>query len=581
MTWWISRSTRLSYEKAAVAKLEASVDWLRVGRWKANADLVMYVDFYIVHGDEEFAFEMIYPSVFPDAPPMIHTKDRSRVSQHQYDADGELCLEYRPDSWQPSISGADMIGSCQRLLSEERPKKGEVLYARSAHVASLGRDMRSKPFRFLVTENDINALSALPEHTPNPFSLRSRDAAGIFVLAISYLGAKEEPIWNSDLLLPKWDTNLSGFVVRVSGASYFREMKSDALRAYLESIELVELSNSLFDGDGIVHLLVGDAEYWTLFCIYGKAKDRKVIRYTTLRVPVEKQRLPDYFASLSDKKVGIVGCGSVGSKIAASLCRSGVGNFFLIDEDIFFPGNAIRNELDLNDTGAHKAYALRDRLLKIAPKADIKALRMSLGGQESANSLAGALESLGECDLLIDATAEPTAFNMLASVSTRRRKPMIWVEVLAGGIGGIVARARPDIDPVPLAARTQIEIWCNDQGVDWVRPSDAGRYDGRDGDGTPLIADDAEISIMSAHATRFASDILARPEASIFPVSAYVVGFSSEWLFTAPFDTRPIALQPKGEWGEAVDTVAPEALVQLLKDHLPSKEGADATPATE
>ncbi|MCT4372027.1 ThiF family adenylyltransferase [Yangia mangrovi] len=40
---------------------------------------------------------------------------------------------------------------------------------------------------------------------------------------------------------------------------------------------------------------------------------------------------------LADKSVGIVGCGSVGSKVAASLCRTGVGKFLLIDEDIFFP----------------------------------------------------------------------------------------------------------------------------------------------------------------------------------------------------------------------------------------------------
>ncbi len=149
---------------------------------------------------------------------------------------------------------------------------------------------------------------------------------------------------------------------------------------------------------------------------------------------------------------------------------------------------------------------------------------------------------------------------------------MIWVEVFAGGIGGIVARARPDIDPVPLAARSQIEVWCNDQGVDWIRPEEVGRYDGRDGEGEPLIAEDAEISIMAGHATRFASDILARPEASVFPFSAYVVGFSSEWLFNEPFDTRPIDFRPDGEWGGSIDMLEPEAFAQLLREHLPAED---------
>lgn len=581
MTWWLTRSTRLASEKAIIADLEASVDWLRVRNWHANSNLAMCVDFLVVNGDKEFVFQMIYPSVFPDAPPMIYTEDKSRISLHQYGADGELCLEYRPDNWNSSITGADMISSCQRLLSEERPDKDNILHARSAHVASLGRDMRSKHFRFLVTENDINALNMLPECKPTPFGLRDRMVTSTFVPIFSHLGSKEELVWTSDLLLPKGGTEETGFALRISGAENISKMKLDELRTFLEDLNLIDLANSLFDADSFEYLLVGDEGSWILSCIYGKDQDRKDIQYTTLQIPSEKQRLPDSFEFLEDKKVGIVGCGSVGSKIAASLCRSGIGKFFLIDDDIFFPGNVVRNELDLNDTGTHKSHALRDRLLKINPKADIKALRIALGGQESASSMAGALESLGECDLLIDATAEPTAFNMIASVSTRRSKPMIWVEVFAGGIGGIVARARPDIDPVPLSARAQIEAWCNDQGVDWIRPVDSDRYDGRDGDGIPLIADDAEISIMAAHAARYASDILARPEASIFPNSAYVIGFSSAWIFEQPFDTRPIILQQNGEWGETVDTLDPASAIKLLKEHLPSKEDADATADTK
>ena len=581
MTWWLTRSTRLASEKAVISNLEASVDWLRVRKWHANTDLAMCLDFLVVNGDKEFVFQMIYPSVFPEAPPMIYTEDKSRISLHQYGADGELCLEYRPDNWKSSITGADMIASCQRLLSEERPDKDQILHARSAHVASLGRDMRSKHFRFLVTENDINALNILPECEPTPLGLRDRNVTSIFASTLSYLGSKEEPIWTSDLVLPKVGTELTGYAVRVVRADDFGQMKLDELRTFLESHDLIEMSNSLLDSDSFEYLLVGNNENWRLYCIYGETQDRKIVCYTTLQIPSEKQRLPDSFESLKDKRVGIVGCGSVGSKIAASLCRSGIGKFFLIDEDIFFPGNVIRNELDLNDTGIHKAHALRDRLLKINPKADIKALRIALGGQESASSMMGALESLGECDLLIDATAEPTAFNMIASVSTLRRKPMIWVEVFAGGIGGVVARARPDIDPVPLLARAQIEVWCNDQGVDWIRPADGDRYDGRGGDGTPLIAEDAEISIMAAHAARFASDILARPEASIFPRSAYVIGFSSEWLFDEPFHTRPIDLRPVGEWGEVVDILEPDATLQLLKEHLPSRKDANATSAAK
>ena len=572
MIWWMTSNARLSSEKAKIAELEATVDWLQVFRWRINVDAAMCVDFQVINEDEVFIFQMVYPSVFPDAPPMVYTKDRTQISFHQYGADGELCLEHRPDNWQPSVTGADMIISCQKLLLEERSAEGKVLFAHSAHVASLGRDMRSKHFRFLVTEHDIKILNALNEREPTSVFLSERSSSSLYISTLSHVGANEESALPSDFVFPEGRANDVGLVVRLVGVGSPSASNADELRALLESFELVDLCDSLLNSNSFSHLLIGDDESWSFFCIFGEINDRKVINYTTLRLPSEKQRLPDSSSSLSSKTVGLVGCGSIGSKVATSLCRSGVGSFFFIDEDIFFPGNVIRNELDLNDTGAHKAHALRDRLLRINPHMDIKALRLSLGGQESANSMAGALESLGECDLLIDATAEPKAFNMIASVSTRQKKPMIWVEVFAGGIGGIVARARPDIDPVPLVARSQIEAWCHDQDVDWIRPEEVGRYDGRDGEGTPLIAEDAEISIMAGHATRFASDILARPEASIFPVSAYVVGFSSEWLFNEPFDTRPIDLRPDGEWGDSVDMLEPEALVQLLREHLPSEE---------
>ncbi|MEM9576523.1 MAG: ThiF family adenylyltransferase [Pseudomonadota bacterium] len=166
------------------------------------------------------------------------------------------------------------------------------------------------------------------------------------------------------------------------------------MKALLDGVGLADLGKSVLEGNGHEHLLIGDGAEWELFWIYGEADKRKVINYTTLPIPEPEARLPISHACLSDKQVGIVGCGSVGSKIAASLCRSGVGNFFLIDEDIFFPGNIVRNELDLNDAGSHKAYALRDRLLRINPGIGVKALRISLGGQESANSIAGALEAL-------------------------------------------------------------------------------------------------------------------------------------------------------------------------------------------
>lgn len=580
MIWCFSQYTRLRSEKAKLAELEGSVDWLVVDEWRFNTDLEMYVNFRISHDGEEMSFQMIYPGVFPDAPPMVYTKDHNQISPHQYGAEGELCLEYRPDNWVSTITGADMVGSCQRLLSEERQDADTVAHARSAHVASLGRDLRLKTIRFLVFDVDLKALNALDERTGVRMTLSGCFTAGAYVSSLQRLGDKEAPLWSSEMVLPD-DKRLedSGYVVRVPGGKKSQDNGIESLRAFLESVDLGDLAATLIDVDAITQLLIGDGETWELFLFSGKATERKAIPYTTVRVPTVANRTPEEFKLLLDKKVGIVGCGSIGSKIAASLCRSGVGEFLLIDEDIFFPGNVVRNELSLRQSGAHKSYGLRERLQDLNPNCRVIALPISLGGQESAASMSNALESLGDCDLLIDATASSRAFNMIASVAVRKKKPMVWAEVFAGGIGGLVARARPDVDPVPLSARAQLDNWCHDQDVEWVRPENADQYVGEGEDGQPLIAGDAEVSVIASHASRFSIDILSRPESSAFPVSGYIIGMSSEWLFKEPYDTRPINLEPEGAWNDEIDVPDLNEFARLLMEHMPAREDDDETSA--
>ena len=185
MIWWLFQSSRLAAEKAALAELEGSADWLEVGGWHINSDLAMCVDFAIAHNRNLLGFKMTYPNIFPDTPPMIFTDDQSRISLHQYGADGELCLEHRPDNWHPGVTGADMVASCHRLVVEERPEEGRAVHAHSAHIASLGRDLRSKVCRFLMTESDLNAVNELPERTAQAFRLTNRMAASTYISSIN------------------------------------------------------------------------------------------------------------------------------------------------------------------------------------------------------------------------------------------------------------------------------------------------------------------------------------------------------------------------------------------------------------
>ncbi len=183
------------------------------------------------------------------------------------------------------------------------------------------------------------------------------------------------------------------------------------------------------------------------------------------------------------------------------------------------------------------------------------------------------LDELGKCDLLIDATADPRAFNFVASVARSARRPMVWAEVYAGGIGGFIARVRPDIEPPPHAARRQYLAWCHNQGVPWE--GEDRDYGGRLADGLPAVADDAEVAVIAAHASRMATDVLLRPDASGFPYPAYVIGLRSEWIFEEPFDTWPINFVAEGQWQGLITKAQTDEAVEFLSSLFEKGEDAD------
>lgn len=72
------------------------------------------------------------------------------------------------------------------------------------------------------------------------------------------------------------------------------------------------------------------------------------------------------------KKVLIVGAGSVGSFIALELARAGVGQFVLCDRDILEIHNVCRHQLGWKDIGRYKVDAVKDAIMNINPTAKVE-----------------------------------------------------------------------------------------------------------------------------------------------------------------------------------------------------------------
>ena len=68
-------------------------------------------------------------------------------------------------------------------------------------------------------------------------------------------------------------------------------------------------------------------------------------------------------------------------------------------------------------------------------------------------------------------------------------------------------------------------------------------------DGPVLVADDADVSVIAAHAARMAADALVA--GSGFPHSMYVVSLRAGWIFDQPFEAHPIDAEKPAEVLEA------------------------------
>lgn len=564
MIWWLENPIRARSERQGVADLAERVAWLKGVRWHLSNGAALAVDFEIEHDGDSVPLTMTYAEFHPNSPPIVLPRDGSRLSNHQYGAGGNLCLEYRADNWETSITGAMMIESAHRLIAGERDVDGPELP--SAHAVSLGQSVRGSYFRFLLTRQMEERLTAIAPGQSVEIGIAEKYYADTFTVTIAEIdGVTDGRAWPAGIR----ETTKRGHAIRLPEGTAMPAATQAGIADLLGALGLEALREAALATSGEMDLVLASATGIAHFYAYDAGQKRVFGRSRLLKVATGS-RLPDDYAVLAGKSVGIVGCGSLGSKLAAMLARAGVGTFTLVDDDVFFAENLVRNELGAAAAGAHKADAVRSRLTEIAGTIDVTVRRVALGGQESADSTDSVMSALRACDLIIDATADAHCFNFCAAVAKESLKPLVWGEVFAGGIGGLVARVRSGHEPEPQAARNQINAWCNAHGVPAPLAGLAAPYEAAAGSAGPLVADDAEVSIIAGHLARLATDVLTRPEDSAFPAPAYAIGLRQGWIFSQPFETWPIDLIGADPWKAAQDPTSTAESLALLRELLPS-----------
>lgn len=134
----------------------------------------------------------------------------------------------------------------------------------------------------------------------------------------------------------------------------------------------------------------------------------KILTKEEIKAALEERHSPEIQKKLSAGRVAIAGLGGLGSNVAYSLTRIGVGHLHLIDFDVVDITNLNRQQYFMEHLGMPKTDALESLLKKINPYLDIQTdcIRVT---EDNIREL------FGEWDIVCEAFDDPSAKAMLVN----------------------------------------------------------------------------------------------------------------------------------------------------------------------
>lgn len=148
---------------------------------------------------------------------------------------------------------------------------------------------------------------------------------------------------------------------------------------------------------------------------------------TDFRKAFFSKRDPTVLAALRESTVGIAGAGGLGSNIAVSLARVGVGRLIIADFDVVEPPNLNRQQYFVDQVGRVKVEALAENLRRINPYSAYEVHKLRITPKNAAKVFSPA-------DLLVEAFDKAEAKEMLieAWLAAFPERPIIAASGLAG-----------------------------------------------------------------------------------------------------------------------------------------------------
>lgn len=187
------------------------------------------------------------------------------------------------------------------------------------------------------------------------------------------------------------------------------------------------------------------------------------------------------------KKVAVVGIGSVGGLITLELAKSGVGQFLLYDPDILSIGNISRHIGDLKDLGKYKTRIMAEKVLSRNPDVLVRTSEkniLSIDEDDLKKDWKGV-------DLIIAATDSQEATYLLNQVSLDLNIPILWIGLYEKASWGHILFSIPNETPclvcvLPDLAKIGNQVPREERIIDYSSVTDISQVKSEPGLGSDV-----------------------------------------------------------------------------------------------
>lgn len=256
------------------------------------------------------------------------------------------------------------------------------------------------------------------------------------------------------------------------------------------------------------------------------------------------------------KEIAMIGCGSLGSKIAMHLARSGHGPFRLYDKDCFSPHNTARHAV-ANSVAAEfmlpKVWLTENLLRQVG--ANVTQVKNSL--EDAISLLQNKPDLFAKCSgLIIDATASSSVQDALCMVSPKHfGAPLLQVALYGRGkIGffGLEGNNRnPRVDDL-VAQLYQLGLDSSPVGNALYQATNFDRINTGQGCASfSMKMSDAKISLFSAGISERASQLLDNGSPKFGELLVGLLtedGLGVNWLHQPTTKIEILSIGDKSKW---------------------------------